>query len=228
MTNMLNGLNETTKWHLLVEAAKRALVESGYFIERVPGRGLSNVWNITKNGVTNTAALRTTRDRWVAFPPLDGGKRWKTLDDVDVVVIATVNSKEEPESVEVYLFHASEVRKRFDQAYLARTKQGGRVKDNFGMWVGLDIDKRGVTSSVGSGIVEGQKSLAVFNIADLLASADIEPSQEEIETAAEEAPGPTTEHLTTIAEVMAWARQRVADLSGLPVEKVRLDLKFEY
>ncbi len=227
MTNKLDGLNETTKWHLLVEAAKTALVESGYSIERVPGRGLSNIWNITKGGVTKNAALRTTRDRWFAFPPLNGGAKWKTLDDVDVVVVATVNSKEEPEYIEVYLFEAPEVRKRFDLAYAARTKHGS-VKDNFGMWVGLDVDKRGIASSVGSGIVEGKKSLAVFDISNLLASANMEPSEGEIEAAAEEAPEPTTGHLTTIGEVMSWARQRVADLSGVPVEKVKLDLKLEY
>jgi hypothetical protein len=33
---------------------------------------------------------------------------------------------------------------------------------------------------------------------------------------------------TTIAEVMDWARERVAKIAGVKVEAVKLDLKVEY
>ena len=39
------------------------------------------------------ASVRTTRDRWIAFPPLDGGTRWKTLDDVELVLVAAVDEE---------------------------------------------------------------------------------------------------------------------------------------
>jgi hypothetical protein len=61
-----------------VEGAKKA----GYALKRQPGRGLSNTWEVTKDGEAKIASVRTTRDRWIAFPPLDGGpagKRWMML-----------------------------------------------------------------------------------------------------------------------------------------------------
>jgi hypothetical protein len=223
MSNQLENLSETIRWRLLVDAAKKAVQAQGYSLQRVPGRGLSNIWTLTKNGQTKTASIRTTRDRWIAFPPLEGGKKWKTLDDVDTVVVAAVDSKDEPENIEVMMFSAEEVRKRFDAAYAARIKDGQTVKDNFGMWVGLDHDDRGLAASVGSGIAEKHERLATYSIAGLL----------------EETPGPLPEdgdvdnasgtpELSTIAEVMAWTRSRLATIAGVEVEAIKLDLKIEY
>ena len=48
----------------------------------------------------------------------------------------------DPRRIEVYLFDAWEVRQRFNANYAARVGAGLAVKDNFGMWLGLDEDKR--------------------------------------------------------------------------------------
>ena len=45
MTNRLDGLSETTKWHLMVEAAKLGAKAQGYELERVPGRTLKHLDN---------------------------------------------------------------------------------------------------------------------------------------------------------------------------------------
>lgn len=226
MANHLDGLSETVKWRLLVDAAKKALREQGYTMSRIPGRGLSNVWHISKGGKTQVASIRTTRDRYIAYPPLDGGKRWKTLDDVDVVVAASVNDKHDPEKIEVYVFPADEVRKRFNDAYAARTADGQTTRDNFGMWVGLDFDKRGIASSVGAGIIEAYKPVGMYRILDLLQEgsdeADTPPEANEAASA------PSEPVMTTISDVMAWARDRVAQLAGVRIEAVKLDLKIEY
>lgn len=230
MANHLEGLSETVKWRLMVEGAKRGAEAQGYTLARVPGRGLSNIWNITKNGKSQKASIRTTRDRWFAFPPLAGGTKWKTLSEVEVVIVAAVDSRDEPENVEVYIFPADEVRARFDAAYSARSKAGQVNKDNFGMWVRLDHDDRGIPASVGSGIINKHKRVAIYAIKDLLAagieknkSADVgEPDDLVVDTDAAEA-GPAT-----IAEVMEWARQRVADIAGVSPQAVKLDLKVEY
>ena len=74
------------------------------------------------------------------------------FNQVQVVIVAAVDLREAPENVEVYVFPAEEVRKRFDAAYAARTQAGQVVRNNFGMWVGLDQDERGIPASVGSGI----------------------------------------------------------------------------
>jgi hypothetical protein len=223
MANLLNGLTESTKWRLLVGAAKKATVAQGYTLSRVPGRGLSNIWNISKNGKTNVASIRTTRDRWIAFPPLEGGTKWKTLDDVETVIVAAVDSRENPEKIEVYIFPAEEVRKRFDAAYAARIEDGRTIKDNFGMWVALDRGEHGLATSVGSGILDQYKPIAVYSISELLG----ENLSEEVE-GDEPLPEAPEANLSTIADVMVWARDRVAQLAGVRAEAVKLDLKIEY
>jgi hypothetical protein len=215
----------------MVEAAKKGAMAQGYTLQRLPGRGLSNIWTITKDGKSQRASIRTTRDRWIAFPPLDKGKKWRTLDEVDVVIVASVDSREEPENVEVYVFPADEVRKRFQAAYIARINDSQKVRDNFGMWVGLDRDERGLAGSVGSGIVDKFKCVAVYAIEDLLSeNADKITAAEEsageaetLETAEAAAP-----RFATIAEVMAWAREQLAEIAGVKLDAVKLDLRIEY
>lgn len=227
MPNLLSELSESVRWRLMVDAAKKGMAAQGYSLARVPGRGLSNIWTVSKDGKSKMASIRTTRDRHIAFPPLEGGAKWKTLDDVDLVVVATVDSKEDPENVEVYLFPADDVRKRFNAHYVARSKDGQTIKDNFGMWVGLEHDDRGIAASVGTGIIDHYKPIAVYAIADLLAdNPHIETGGEEpVEGTGEMAAAPS---LSTIADVMAWARDRVAHLAGVQTDAVKLDLKIEY
>jgi len=225
MANRLEGLSETTKWHLMVEAAKRAAIAQGYALDRVPGRGLSNIWMITKDGKSRKASIRTTRDRWFAFPPLNGGTKWKTLDEVEVVIVASVDSRDEPENVEVYIFPADDVRARCDAAYAARTQAGQVVRDNFGMWVSLDRDDRGIAASTGSGIVDKYEPVVVYPINDLLSAGATSGADQGDAVLGDEM---AENGLTTIAEVMAWARQRVADIAGVAPQAVKLDLKVEY
>jgi hypothetical protein len=221
---------ESDSWQFLVDAAKRAVEEQGYSLKRVPGRGLSNIWKLERDGKTQSASIRTTRDRWIAFPPLDGGSRWKTLDDVDLVAVAAVDSKDKPKNIEVYLLPAAEVRERFAAAYEARRKAKQVIRDDFGMWVGLDKDTRDLPASVGSGIIEQHPPIAVYGISDLIAGSSKQANH------AHPAPSSTVDQIVspdlpranTIAEVMAWARQRVSEIAGVRLEAVKLDLKIEY
>lgn len=222
---MKNDTDETVRWRLLVNAAKQAVEEQGYTLAKMPGRGLSNIWKITKGGKSQIASIRTTRDRWFAFPPLDSGTKWRTLDEVDVVVVAAVDSKEKPQHVQVYMFPANKVRERFNAAFAARSQEGQVNKDGFGMWVNLDLDTRGIAASVGSGIVKQYKPLATYSIADLINTHPVDLSVQEGE---EISPGTTEPANSTIAEVMAWARKRVAEIAGVGVESVKLDLRVEY
>ena len=227
MSNGFNSLSQSAAWRVLVEAAKQGATDSGYKLSRVPGRGLSNVWNLQKGGKTQIASIRTTRDLWFAFPPLEGGKKWKTLDDVDQVIVASVDQKENPKNIEVYMFPASEVRDRFKAAYAARAKDGQVLRDGFGMWVALHKDQRGIAASIGSGLADRYKPVGIYPIDDLLAArfdevlVEQDASDDESEAAEKSA-------FETIAEVMAWARAQVAALAGVRVEAVKLDLKVEY
>jgi hypothetical protein len=219
---------ETDTWQFLVNAAKRGVEELGFELEKQPGRGLSNIWTLRRNGTSQSASIRTTRDRWFAFPPLDGGKRWKTLDDVDAVVVAAVDSKERPLNVEVYLFPAKEVRQRFDAAYAARRDAGLIVRDNFGMWVALDRDERGVPASIGSGIADEHKPIAVYSVRNLVDGNTKGANDIPSDAASLEIAGSRVSRVTTIGEVMSWARQRISEIAGVRIEAVRVDLKIEY
>lgn len=228
MKNLLEPLSEARRWRLLVDAAKDAIEQEGYTLRRVPGRGLSNVWDIERDGKTLLASIRTTRDRAIAFPPLENGAKWKTLSDVEVVVVATVDSKEDPRKVEVFFFPADDVRKHFDAAYAARKKAGHANRDNFGMWVALDADTRNIASSVGSGLTAKYRRVAVYSIEDLLAAEVPRDSARETGMVDETVEQGEEDRLSTIAEVMDWARRRVAEIAGVRVEAVKLDLKVEY
>jgi hypothetical protein len=222
MAHLFDGHDETTKWRLMVGAAKTAISQAGYSMTKIPGRGLSNVWNLQKDGKTRPACIRTTRDRWVAFPPLEKATKWRTLDDVELVVVATVDSKDDPQKIQVYLFPADDVRKRFDASRASRIAAGQPPRDNFGMWVALDFDQRGVPASVGSGIIEKYKPIAVYSLQALLESS---PSATLGVTAEDER---DEVQPRTVAEVMADARERVAHLLGVRPDAVKLDLKVEY
>jgi hypothetical protein len=130
MTNRLREMGESAAWHLMVRGAIKGAEQAGYTLKRQPGRGLSNTYEVTKDGKTQVASVRTTRDRAIAFPPLDGGKRWKTLSDVGLVLVSAVDDKDDPQEVDVYLFPGDEVRKRFDASYMARIKAGHTVRDD--------------------------------------------------------------------------------------------------
>jgi hypothetical protein len=146
---------------------------------------------------------------------------------VELVIVASVDSKDDPQNVEVYIFPAKEVRTRFNAAYAARVKDGQVVKDGFGMWVSLHKDPRGVAASVGSGLADQYKPVGVYSIDELLAARSGEGVDQDQAEAAEEQAGDVPQ-FGTIAEVMAWARERVADIAGVRVEAVKLDLKVEY
>lgn len=229
MTNQLHEMSDTMSWKILVSAAKRALEEEGLSLTRVPGRGRSNVWEIKEDGRSKRVSIRTTRDRWFAFPPLKKGTEWKTLDKVEIVVVAAVDDREDPQSIEVYRFDAVDVRKRFDASYEARIEAGHVVRENYGMWVNLDVDDRGLPASVGAGLANEHEPIAVYRIEDLIGESGGEAvearhgDKEEGDNKSE----PFSVAPDNIAEVMDCARKRIASLSGMRLDAVRLDCRLE-
>lgn len=222
-------MGEAAAWRLMVGAALQGARRRGYALKKQPGRGLSNTYELTKDGKTQTASIRTTRDRWIAFPPLDDGKRWKTLDDVDLVLVAAVDNRLNPQNVEVYLFPADEVRKRFDASYAARIANDHRVRNNYGMWVLLDKGDDAVISQVGHGLAEEYPRIANFSIDELegVVAKDVRKMASEAALDPEEVV-PVTDAgpaLNTVADVLTFARQKIATLTGMPTETIKLDLK---
>ena len=79
-----------------------------------------------------------------------------------------------------------------------------------------------VPASVGSGIVDKYKPIAEYSLRSLLAASTAEGQT----TTVDDEPDETQP--TTVAEVMAEARERVATLLGVRSDAVKLDLKVEY
>ena len=231
MTNRLKEMGDSAAWHLLVSASLEGARQLGFSLKRQPGRGLSNTYEMTKGGKTQIVSVRTTRDRWVAFPPLESGAKWKTLDDVDVVLVSAVDSRDNPQNVDVYLFDAGEVRKRFNAGYAARVKQGHTVRDNYGMWLMLDKGEDGTASQVGHSLAVDYPAIAHFTIDELQQTADpnvrkmaneapVLEEEVEVRDASVEKP-----KLDTVAEVLAFARDAIAQLTGMSIEAIKLELK---
>lgn len=232
-------LNQSDRWHRMVRAARRALEEQGYQVERMPGRGLANIMRLTKEGKTELASIRTTQDRWYAYNPLPAGG-WKTLDEVEWVVVAAVDKPGAVEKIIVHLFPADDVRKRFNDSLQARLAAGYPKKD-FAMWVGLDTDTSGSPGGVGSGIADVYQPIGVYDADDLAAvpGASMPDAEATLAEAASDSPvrvppqEPTsvTPATTaskpgpTIADVLTSAREQIARIAGVPTEMVRLELK---
>jgi len=220
MPNEFSNLKTSEAWHRLVGAAVQAVKSEGYELARQPGRGRSNVWKLKGDGDDQLASIRTTRDRWIAFPPMKGG--WKTLDDVKVVVVAAVDDVVDPKNVEVYMFPADDVRERFTQSYKARIEAGQTIRDNFGMWVCLDRDDRGLPASKGSGLVDHYEPIAVYSMSEMESLQEVR--QENTNYSEHRLP---IEEPKTIANVLSRASVAIARIAGVVPEKVKLDLKIE-
>jgi hypothetical protein len=226
VANRLKEKGETASWRLMVGAALEGAKAAGYSMKRLPGRGLSNTYEMTKDGVSKTASVRTTRDRYIAFPPLDQGKRWKTLSHADLVLVSAVDDPLNPQNVDVFLFPGDEVRKRFDANYAVRIENGHTVRDNFGMWVMIDKGDDTIPSQVGHSLAADYPAIARFTIDELEAAIELETQQ----MAAGANPElddviPGLPVLNTVADVLAFAREKIATLTGMPVDAIKLDLK---
>tara|TARA_R110000787_G_scaffold286435_1_gene404953 strand:- start:649 stop:1338 length:690 start_codon:yes stop_codon:yes gene_type:complete len=226
MANRLKEMGEGAGRRMMVNAAIKAVEQQGYALKRQPGRGLTAVYDAVKGSTKSVLSIRTTRDRWFAFPSLQNGKSWKTLDNCNLVTVAAVDSIDNPQAVNVYLFPAEEVRKRFDASYAARINAGHNVKNDWGMWVMLDKGDDSVTSQVGHSLAVDYPAIATFTLDELEAGIEAAPEAETIvESSADDEETEPAIALNTVAEVLAFAQERIAVLTGMPVEGIKLDLK---
>jgi hypothetical protein len=230
--NRLKEMGQSKAWHLLVGAALEGARQQGYTLQKQPGRGLSNTYSMTKGNEKKVASVRTTRDRWIAFPPMNGGLKWKTLDEVSWVLVAAVDNKDNPQNVDVYLFPADEVRDRFNASYAARQAAEHTLPDNYGMWVMLDQGDDAYPSQVGHSLAVDYPTIARFTLDELekTISPDVRkmadddaPAFEEV--AQRDAPEENPHALTNVAEVLTFAREKIAALTGMPSNAITLDLK---
>jgi hypothetical protein len=159
MTDVLKTPEKKIIRRALVAAAYATLEREGWKVGRARGRGVKGrVREITKDGKTQLAAIRTSQDHWIAFPRNQSPRnqqdtKWVTLADVDVVVAAAVDDPTQPKFAQVHIFDAKDLRERFDRSYAARRKAGHTIPVGRGMWVSLYYpDSDDPVNRVGGGI----------------------------------------------------------------------------
>ncbi|CUH48960.1 hypothetical protein [Ruegeria atlantica] len=155
-------MSDRTITRALRDAAVKAAEAAGYTVSRQTGvgRGPNQRLVLEEDGKTKTAALRTSRDFWVAFPP-DGNGGWKTLDDVDTVLLAINDDYDNPTKATTWLLDADKVRDCFNERAAVMTERGQTLRAGMGVWVSaypLASDDHHVA---GSGMVKGVLPLAV-------------------------------------------------------------------
>ena len=115
---------------------EKALQDLGWTVERVSRARKSSVRRITKGSESRRVSFKTSRDRWIAFPRNDADTGWKTLSDVETVVVAAVDP-DNPAFARVHMIGADDLKARFDRAYAARTAAGYSIDRARGVWIPL-------------------------------------------------------------------------------------------
>jgi hypothetical protein len=181
MTNVYNTPEKVTMKTALFGAAISALERDGWKVERVAGSGKSSVRRITKGKESKVVSIRTTQDRSIAFPRIEGDKSWRTLDEVDAVVAASVDDKEDPHFANIHLLPGEEMRDRFNRTYEARLKAGHTIPVGRGVWLSLYANESfSPVHHVGAGAGNKHPAFAKIPLdATRLISADNEVDEEE-------------------------------------------------
>src|ERR1700693_3532560 len=103
MTNVSATQGKLTVRSLLFRAAEEALEKGGWRVERIPRSGKSSIRRITKGKLEKTISIRTSQDTWIAFPRTPDDRTWATLADVDYVVAASGDRRDNPRCARVHL-----------------------------------------------------------------------------------------------------------------------------
>ncbi len=216
---------------LMVSACVRAAEAKGFTMTRRPGRGLSTVYDAKSNGKTKVLCIRTSRSRWFAFPSLNNGKKWKTLDDCDLVMVAAFDDEENPKAINIYMFPADEVQKRFDAAYKARIKAGLTVKEGFGMWILLDEGDEEYAAQAGHSLSVDYPTIQTVKFNEMMELGEdeyggtLEDTEEDVTDEHELVEHSKSPIFATVAEILAFAREHIAQLTGMPAGSISLDLR---
>jgi hypothetical protein len=216
MTNIFSTPAKRANRNGLFAAAVETLERQGYKVERIARIGKSSVRRITKNGVSQKVSIRTSQDKWIAFPRNEKNDGWGTLEDVDTVVAASVDDQHNPRFANIHLLPGDEMRARFDRAYEARKKAGYSLPDRRGIWISLyEPEANDPVNRVGAGA--GLKHRAIAQVPLIPGSAEQKAEVERREDEESDA-APSGESPLTIPE----AKRRLALSLGVNVEDIKI------
>lgn len=226
-------MNASEQGSILYRTARIGAERGGYEVRKAKNTGGAQIVDLVRDGKSMRVAIRTSRNRWVAFVPLAQGA-WKTLDDVEAVLVVTADDFEQPKAANIYLFPADDVRRRFVAAFATRTTAGHQIElGGFGIWISLDQNGDELYG-VGSGLAQAYRPISTIPFAELVVAQP--PSTAPVDEpvmAGVEVDAPLVQALMTapetltIADILRQARQQIADVSGVMPEAVKLDLKIE-
>ena len=131
MSNIFRTPEKLGMSKFLQSVALEALEEEGWSVAKSKKHGRRRVFVISRGNEEYLACVKTSQDAWFAFM-LNEQHSWDTLQDVDKVIVASVEKKENPSKVNVHLMDAEVVRERFDQEIKPDSKPNHQ-----GSWISL-------------------------------------------------------------------------------------------
>jgi hypothetical protein len=215
MTNVSTTSGKVATRGKLFQAALQALKDEGWTIERIAGSGKSSVRRITNGKLTEIVSIRTTQDRWIAFPRTPDDNAWATLQDVDCVVASSVDDYDNPRFAQVHKIPGDEMRRRFDKAYAARKKANHVVPVGRGVWLSLyEKEATEPVSYVGGGIGLAYPAIARVPLSDMSGDSTSKATGEDLRDDG------TAEAPLTIAE----AKRRLARSLGVNESDIKITI----
>src|SRR5262245_36789386 len=222
MTDVLQTDEKKAIRRALIDAAFSVLKSKGWKVERVNGEVRGRVRRITLNGKSKLAAIRTSQDRWIAFPRTPDDKKWLTLSSVDVVVASVVDDPTNPRMAQVHMFDARDLEKRFDRTLAARRKVGHQIEVGRGLWLPV-YEKHGDNPVyfVGGGIGVDSPAIATVPLVGGAATVGSVPPPDVAKVAAPAAGSDDDGEPLTIAQ----AKARLARTLGVDPGSIKITVE---
>ncbi len=167
MTNIFSSERKVILKDRLFKMGVKHLEQEGWKVERVK-MGKSSVRQIRKGDQTQLASIRTSQDQWLSNAREKDDSAWSTLENVDVVVIVSVNDRENPTKGLVHGIPQSAVKDSLDRAYKARLKAGYVIRVGRGVFVLIyHKDLQSPVTHVGGGLGRTYPPVAEFPVGPL-------------------------------------------------------------
>ena len=229
MTDIFQTPEKVSMKRFLFKAGIQTLEQQGWVVERIQGTHKSSVRRISKGGQSFKVSIRTSQDTWYAFPRTRQNDSWRTLSEVDVVIVVSVDNGETPKFAKVHWLEARDVEQRFDRALGARTAAGRKIPAGRGMWVSLyreEATDPAVLVGAGAGRDEATVLARIALPADIV---DAEPDVRaaDVREAPSVPPGPAVspksddESPLTIPE----AKRRLARFLGVDPSAIKITVE---
>lgn len=153
MTNIFQSPAKQSMRDTLLAAGYDAVGQAGWMIEKVPGVGKSSVRRLRRGSESLLASFKSTQDTWLAFSRTPDDNAWSTLEDVDVVVVISVDDRDDPKFANVHLIDRQDLVSRFDRAYRARLAADHKIPIGRGVWISLyEDEKQSPVNLIGAGV----------------------------------------------------------------------------